>query len=220
MPVKIGKGRQQTVSVGPIGALVMLCFWYPVVIAVALCAWLIWGAWVLTAAGVRHLQQRHGGQQRSEQQRRQQRQQERAAGQQEYHSPEAVAWRAAEKADHDARTYRAVVSALAIDPLAGGHFTITAPDRPALHLAVPPGATMEFLSLRRRDVIQVTVTADGGGIEEFWHMARANGAAPRNPADFGKGDTARFAAKGNWLQIIEPEDAQQPAPWPAPPNGR
>jgi hypothetical protein len=204
VPIKIGKGRQQTVSVGAIGALVMLCFWYPLVIAFALCAWLIWGAWVLTAAGVRQLQ--HGGQQRSEQQRRQQQQQERAARQQDYYSPEAAARRAAEKADHDARTYRAVVSALAIDPLAGGDFTLTAPGRPDLHLAVPPDLAMRFLSLRRKDVIQVTMTADGRGIEEFWHMARGNGAEPRNGADFSKRDTERLGPEG-WLQII-------PAPWP------
>lgn len=205
LPVKIGKGRQQTISVGAIGALVMLCVWYPLVITVALCAWLIWGAWVLTAAGVRHLQQRHAGQQHHAGQQRRLQEND-AARQQEYYSPEAAARRAAEKADHDARTQRAVVSACTIDPIAGGDFTLTAPGRPDLHLAVPEDLAMRFLSLRRKDVIQVTMTADGRGIEEFWHMARGNGAEPRNGADFSKRDTERLGPEG-WLQIV-------PAPWP------
>jgi hypothetical protein len=133
-------------------------------------------------------------------------QQERAARLRVYNSPEAVAQRAAQKADHDARTHRAVVSACSIDPVADGDFTLTAPGRPDMRLAVPPDLAMRFLPLRRKDVIQVTMTADGRGIEEFWHMARGNGAEPRNGADFSKRDTEQLGPE-SWLQII-------PAPWP------
>ena len=101
----------------------------------------------------------------------------------EYYSPERVAEREA----RDARTYRAVISECRIDPLTGGSFTVTASDRDTLHLIVPADWAMNFLSLRNRDVIQVTVTEDGLGVEGFLHLARANGATPRNPVDFSSG---------------------------------
>jgi hypothetical protein len=44
-----------------------------------------------------------------------------------------------------------------------------------------------FMSLRNRDVVQVVLAPDGGGVEAFWHLARANGAEPRNPCDFPEG---------------------------------
>jgi hypothetical protein len=103
----------------------------------------------------------------------------------EYSSPEAVAeWEA-----RKARTYRATVSGCRIDPLKGGEFTVTADDRPGLHFTVPPDMALQVMSLRNKDVVQVTIAPDGQGIEEFWHLARANGAQPRNPANFPKGFT-------------------------------
>ena len=101
----------------------------------------------------------------------------------EYNSPERVAEREARKA----RTYRARVSGCRIDPLKGGEFTVTADDRPDLHFTVPPDIALQFMSLRNKDVVQVTVTPDGQGVEDFYHLARANGAEPRNPAYFPKG---------------------------------
>jgi hypothetical protein len=86
-----------------------------------------------------------------------------------------------------ARTYRASVSECRIDPLKGGEFTMTAPEWPDMHFTVTPERAMEFLSLRNRDVVQVTVTPGGDGAEAFWHVARANGATPRNAADFPHG---------------------------------
>jgi hypothetical protein len=45
-------------------------------------------------------------------------------------------------------------------------------------------------SLRNGDIVQVTMTADGKAVEEFWHLARASDAMPRNPADFPLGFSA------------------------------
>jgi len=33
-------------------------------------------------------------------------------------------------------------------------------------------------------VVQVTLTPGEDGVEAFWHLARVNGATPRNAADF------------------------------------
>ena len=46
---------------------------------------------------------------------------------------------------------------------------------------------LRFQSLRNRDLVQITMAPDRRGIEEFRHLARANGAKPRNPADFPDG---------------------------------
>jgi hypothetical protein len=35
--------------------------------------------------------------------------------------------------------------------------------------------------------MQVTLGPDDSGLEEFWHLSRADGAKPRSPADFGPG---------------------------------
>jgi hypothetical protein len=44
---------------------------------------------------------------------------------------------------------------------------------------------LRFLSLKNGDIVQVTLGPDNSGLEEFWHLRRANGAKPRSPADFG-----------------------------------
>jgi hypothetical protein len=51
---------------------------------------------------------------------------------------------------------------------------------------VHPEDALYFLSLKNGDIVQVTLT-DDGSLDEFWHLSRANGAKPRNPADFGPG---------------------------------
>jgi hypothetical protein len=85
--------------------------------------------------------------------------------------------------------YRASVSGCRIDPLTGGAFILTAPGHPDLHLEVPSDMAMRFMSLRNRDVVLVVLSPDGQGVEAFWHLARATGAEPRNPADFPEGFT-------------------------------
>jgi hypothetical protein len=120
---------------------------------------------------------------RAEAARERRKRREHEAFEREYYSPERVAEREARKV----RTYRATVSGCRIDPLKGGEFTVSADDRPDLHFTVTPDMALGFMSLRNKDVVQVTVTPDGQGVEEFWHLARANGAQPRNPADFPKG---------------------------------
>jgi len=104
----------------------------------------------------------------------------------EYYAPEAVTAREAAKADHDRRTYRAEVSGCSISGVKGGSFKIKAEGRDDIEARVLPGDALYFLSLKNGDIVQVTLT-DDGGLDEFWHLSRANGAKPRNPADFGPG---------------------------------
>jgi hypothetical protein len=76
-----------------------------------------------------------------------------------------------------------VITELAIDPLKGGHFTLTDASGAATGVAIAAGdQAMDFLSLKKGDIAEVTCRADGSGIENFRHIARANGAVPRNPA--------------------------------------
>lgn len=62
LPVKTGKGRQETISVGPIGIAVMVCFWYPMFMlgwaAIMLTYWLIRLIVWVCVASVRALRQR------------------------------------------------------------------------------------------------------------------------------------------------------------------
>lgn len=102
--------------------------------------------------------------------------------------PASVAVREAARADHDARTYRGVITGCRIDGVKGGGFTIEADDRPEVSINVPPDMALRFLSLKNGDIVQVTLAPDNAGLEEFWHLARANGAKPRSPADFGSGE--------------------------------
>jgi hypothetical protein len=85
------------------------------------------------------------------------------------------------------RSYRATVTTCRIDPLNGGEFHATAEGHPDLHVKVPPELANRFASLRNRDVGQVVLAPDADRVEAFWHLARANGAQPRNPADFPEG---------------------------------
>jgi hypothetical protein len=109
--------------------------------------------------------------------------------------PEAIAARQTEqeewrrkREDHDARTYRAVVSECHIDALKGGAFTVAAEGRPNAVFNVHPDTALRFLSLKNGDIVQVTLGPDNSGLEEFWHLSRANGAKPRSPANFGPGE--------------------------------
>jgi hypothetical protein len=96
--------------------------------------------------------------------------------------------REAAEADHDARTYRGVIARRELNGLPGGSFTIEAPDRTALHITLnDEDASLRFLSLKKGDIVQVTLGKDGG-LEEFWHLSRANGANPRSPAEFWPGE--------------------------------
>ena len=83
--------------------------------------------------------------------------------------------------------YRASVSGCRVDPLTGGAFILTAPGHPDLRLQVPLDMAMRFMSLRNRDVVLVVLSPDGKKVEAFWHLARANGAEPRNRCDFPEG---------------------------------
>jgi hypothetical protein len=100
---------------------------------------------------------------------------------------EAEREQAAEREAREARTYRATVSGCRIDPVTGGEFTVTAPGHLDMHFAVAPDMALQFRSLRNRDAVEITLAPDGHGVEQFWHLARANGAKPRDPADFSEG---------------------------------
>jgi hypothetical protein len=63
-------------------------------------------------------------------------------------SPEEVAARAAAQADHDRRTYRAVISECRIDGLKGGGFSIEADGRDTVRVNVEPDTALRFLSLK------------------------------------------------------------------------
>ena len=60
--------------------------------------------------------------------------------------PAPVAARKAARADHDARTYRGVITECHIDGLKGGRFTIEADDRPVVTMNVPPEMALHFSS--------------------------------------------------------------------------
>jgi hypothetical protein len=127
--------------------------------------------------------------------------------QKQYNAPEAVAARAAEEAawqaareDKAQRTYRGEIADCQINGVTGGSFVIRAEGHDDVHVTVPPVETaVLFLSLKNRDIVQVTMAAipesdgpvDWPGytprVEEFWHMYRANGAEPRSPANFRGG---------------------------------
>lgn len=87
----------------------------------------------------------------------------------------------------DDRAYRASVSDCGIDLVNGGAFTLAAPGHPDLRVPVPSDMAMRFMTLRNRDVVQVVLGADAKKVEAFWHLARANGADPRNPCNFPEG---------------------------------
>jgi hypothetical protein len=87
----------------------------------------------------------------------------------------------------DDRAYPASVSGYGVDLVTGGEFTLTAPNHPDLRVRVPSDMAMRFMTLRNRDVVQVVLGSDAKKVVAFWHLARANGAEPRNPCDFPEG---------------------------------
>jgi hypothetical protein len=102
-------------------------------------------------------------------------------------SAEAVAERQAAET-YEERTHRAVVSECHIDPLKGGSFTIESETMNMTFNVTGEDGALRFLSLRKGDVVEVTLSPDDAGLEEFRHLARANGAKPRSPVDFDDAD--------------------------------
>lgn len=107
----------------------------------------------------------------------------------EWNAPEAVAARVAAQQDHDARTYRAQIVECNVDGLNGGSFVIQSAGWPRIRVEVVPEMAQRFLSLKNQDVVQVTVNSREypSRVTEFFHLYRANGAVPRNAADFPQG---------------------------------
>ena len=121
---------------------------------------------------------------RAARKRREQERQEREEFEREYNAPEAVAARE----DRDRRTYMAEIADCRINGVRGGSFVILAEGRDEVRVVVPADAAMLFLSLKNRDIVQVTMTAeDVPRVEAFYHVSRANGAEPREPATFSHG---------------------------------
>jgi hypothetical protein len=49
-------------------------------------------------------------------------------------------------------------------------------------------AAIHFLSLKKGDIVQVTLAPGKTGLEEFWQLSRANGAKPRSPVELTAAD--------------------------------
>ena len=92
-----------------------------------------------------------------------------------------------QREDHDSRTHRGVIAECRIDPLNGGSFTIRAEGMEMI-FNLDPNAAMHFLSLKKGDIVQVTLAPDKTGLEEFWQLSRANGAKPRSPVELTAAD--------------------------------
>jgi hypothetical protein len=129
---------------------------------------------------------RAGAQRRAEQERR------RAI--REAQRPEVIAAEQArqeeyrrQREDHDSRTHRGVIAECRIDPLTGGSFTIKTEDMEMVFNLVPKSA-IHFLSLKKDDIVQVTLAPGKTGLEEFWQLSRANGAKPRSPVELTAAD--------------------------------
>lgn len=58
--------------------------------------------------------------------------------------------------------------------------------------SVAANASRHFLPLKNGDVVQVTLNAARTGLEEFWHLSRADGAKPRSPVDLSRADMEWF----------------------------
>jgi hypothetical protein len=104
--------------------------------------------------------------------------------------------RLADKADHDARTHRYRVSKCRIDALKGGEFTLEAEDTDPVHVEVTPETAARFLSLKKGDIVQVTLGPGNSGLEECWQLRRANGAKPRSPIELSRMDMEWFGITG------------------------
>jgi HIRAN domain len=99
-----------------------------------------------------------------------------------YNSPDAVAARAAAKADIAARTRRGKVTACDVDALRGGRITLADAEGGELVLIADAARAVDFLSLKKGDICEIVLTHDGGAAEYFSHLYRTNGAEPRNPS--------------------------------------
>jgi hypothetical protein len=106
--------------------------------------------------------------------------------------PATVAAREAAKADHDARTRRAVISGCRIDPLKGGSFTLSTADDLEMVFNVAANAALHFLPLKNGDIAQITFNPGKTGLEEFCQLSRANGAKPRSPVELSAADLERY----------------------------
>ncbi len=96
------------------------------------------------------------------------------------------------KADHDARTHRYRVTECRIDGLEGGTFSLDAGGLDSITIRLEPKAATHFLSLKKGDIVQVTLAPDNAGLEEFWQLSRANGAKPRSPVELTARDMEWF----------------------------
>jgi len=65
-------------------------------------------------------------------------------------------------------------------------------------------AAIHFLSLKAGDIVQVTLAPEQAGLEEFWHICRANGAKPRSPVELSAGDMRWLGLTGT--RSTEPPD--------------
>ena len=111
--------------------------------------------------------------------------------------PEAVAAEQArleeyrrKREDHDARTHRYRVTQCNLDALTGGEFTLEADGQDQVHIKLTDKSVTHFLSLKVGDIVQVTHAPGNAGIEEFWQLARANGATPRSRVKLTAADMA------------------------------
>jgi hypothetical protein len=98
---------------------------------------------------------------------------------------ERAAAQAAE-ADRLSRGRHGRVTERVMDAVSGGYFVITDNDGGTVRVEVGPGlAARDFASVRKGDIAEVTVRADGSGVGTFRHISRANGSVPRYPAGQG-----------------------------------
>ena len=106
--------------------------------------------------------------------------------------------------DHEARTHRYRVTACSIDAIKGGEFTLEAEGVDSVHIRLDAKAAIHFLSLKAGDIVQVTLAPEQAGLEEFWHICRANGAKPRSPVELSAGDMRWLGLTGT--RSTEPPD--------------
>lgn len=118
-------------------------------------------------------------------------------------SAEAVAERQAADT-YEERTHRYVVSECHLDPLKGGGFTLEAENGDQVHIRLDAETVIHFLSLRKGDIVQVTLAPEQAGLEEFWHICRANGAKPRSPVELSADDMRWLGLTGT--RSTEPPD--------------
>lgn len=52
-----------------------------------------------------------------------------------------------------------------------------------MNITLTPRSALHFQSLKAGDIVQLTLARGDAGLEEFWQLARANGAKPRSPVE-------------------------------------